>query len=64
MWEKINSLLKKQNMTLYELAKRTQLTPSTLYSFKYGQIKKPSFELIEKIADVLDVSMDEFRNKN
>lgn len=34
---------------------------SILYSFKNGKIKKPSFELMVKIADTLDVSLDEFR---
>jgi hypothetical protein len=28
---------------------------------KRGKIKKPSFELMEKIADALRVSMDDFR---
>ncbi|MCI1922608.1 MAG: helix-turn-helix domain-containing protein [Lentilactobacillus buchneri] len=36
---------------------------SVLYSFKNGKIKKPSFELMEKIADALNISMDEFRRR-
>jgi len=61
MWSKIDQLLKDQHMSLYELAKQSGIAKSTIYNFKYGNINKPSFELVEKIADVLGVSMDEFR---
>ncbi|MCD2257549.1 helix-turn-helix domain-containing protein, partial [Lactobacillus sp. CC-MHH1034] len=35
--------------------------PSVLSELKQGRIKKPSFELMVKIADALDISLDEFR---
>lgn len=64
MWNKINNLLNKKQMTIYELAKKSGITASTIYNMKYGNIIDPKFGLMEKIADVLDVSLDEFRSKN
>ncbi|MCV3330421.1 helix-turn-helix domain-containing protein [Pediococcus pentosaceus] len=64
MWEKVQKILTDRNMTINQLSNLMGYTRnSTLYSFKNRKIKKPSFELMEKIADALDVSMDEFRTK-
>lgn len=61
MWEKIELELRKREMTIYQLTKLTGVSSSVMYEFKRGKIKKPSFELMEKIADALNVSMDVFR---
>ena len=61
MWEKVALELKKRNMTIYQLTKKTGVSMSVMYEFRRGNIKKPSFELMEKIADALNVSMDVFR---
>lgn len=61
LWEKVALELKKRNMTIYQLTKKTGVSMSVMYEFKRGNIKKPSFELMEKIANALDVSMDVFR---
>lgn len=61
MWEKIELELRKREMTIYQLTKLTGVSSSVMYEFKKGKIKKPSFELMEKIADALNVSMDVFR---
>lgn len=61
MWEKIELELRKREMTIYQLTKLTGVSASVMYEFKRGNIKKPSFELMEKIADALNVSMDIFR---
>lgn len=61
MWRKVQKELEKQNMTIYRLTKLTGVSSSVMYEFKRGKIKKPSFELMEKIADALNVSMDVFR---
>ncbi|MCJ0572142.1 helix-turn-helix transcriptional regulator [Enterococcus cecorum] len=61
MWEKIELELRKREMTIYQLTKLTGVSMSVMYEFRRGNIKKPSFELIEKIADALNVSMDIFR---
>lgn len=61
MWEKIELELRKREMTIYQLTKLTGVSMSVMYEFRKGNIKKPSFELMEKIADALNVSMDVFR---
>lgn len=61
MWEKIELELRKREMTIYQLTKLTGVSMSVMYEFRRGNIKKPSFELMEKIADALNVSMDVFR---
>lgn len=61
MWKKIEREIKKQGLTQYRLSKMTGVSPSVLTDLKNGRNKKPSFELVEKIADALNVSMDVFR---
>ena len=61
MWKKIELELRKREMTIYQLTKLTGVSMSVMYEFRKGNIKKPSFELMEKIADALNVSMDVFR---
>lgn len=61
MWKKIEKEMKKQGLTKYRLAKLMGVDNSLLSAFQKGNIKKPSFELMEKIADALNVSMDVFR---
>ena len=63
LWDEVEKELKKQNMSIYQLTIKAGLPRSnrTMYEFKYGHIKKPSFELMCKIADALNVSLDVFR---
>lgn len=61
MWKKIEQEIKKQGLTQYKLSKMIGVSPSVLTDLKNGRNKKPSFKLIEKIADALNVSMDIFR---
>lgn len=65
MWELIQKILNEQNISVNQLSERIGFkSNSVLYALKNGKINKPSFELMEKIADGLNVSLDEFRNKN
>ncbi|MBW4803763.1 helix-turn-helix domain-containing protein [Loigolactobacillus coryniformis] len=65
MWNKIQKILNERDMSVNELANKAGFkNNSIMYAFKHGRIKKPSFLLMEKIADALGVSMDEFRSKN
>ena len=50
-------------MSINQLATKMGLSKNnrTMYYLRDGKIKKPSFELICKIADALDVSLDYFR---
>jgi len=61
IWNKIQRLLDKKNMTVWRLGKTMDVSDSVLRNLRDGKIKKPSFELICKIADALDVSLDYFR---
>ncbi len=63
LWAKIEEQLNKRNKTIYWLSKNTGIPTSSLYLLRDGKIKKPSFELVCKIADVLDVSLDYFRER-
>ena len=64
MWNTISCILKAKGMSVYELSKITGYDQNgTIYRLKNGDTKNPSFELVERIADALDVSMDEFRSK-
>ncbi|WDF83609.1 helix-turn-helix transcriptional regulator [Lacticaseibacillus pabuli] len=63
MWNIIEKLLKQKHMSVFDLSKATGYGQSgTIYRLKNGDIKRPSFELMERIADALTVSLDEFRH--
>lgn len=63
LWQKVDKLLKEKHMSINQLATKMGLSKNnrTMYYLRDGKIKKPSFELICKIADALDVSLDYFR---
>lgn len=63
LWSKTQELMKKKNLNQSQLAKKMNVTRSVITSFKNGKINKPSFELMCKLADALDVSLDEFREE-
>lgn len=63
MWKKIEELLAKKKMTKYELAKKAGLNQNSLIDLKQGRKKSLKFDDVVKIADVLDVSLDEFRKR-
>ena len=63
MWDTIEKLLKEKNLNQEQLAKRMNVSSGTVSDFKKGRIKKPSLELMCKIADALEVSLDVFREK-
>ncbi|WP_368251193.1 helix-turn-helix domain-containing protein [Enterococcus sp. 2201sp1_2201st1_B8_2201SCRN_220225] len=64
MWNIVQHLLIEKELSQSELAKKMNVSTGTITELKKGRIKKPSFELIEKIADALDVSMDIFRKSS
>ncbi|MFU2203625.1 helix-turn-helix domain-containing protein [Streptococcus pluranimalium] len=61
MWEKIEHFLIKKNMTMYRLSKEAGLNQNSLLDLKSGRKKSLKFEDVVKIADALDISLDEFR---
>lgn len=58
MWEKLKQLLADREMSIAELERLSGIPRKSLENMKKHN---PSFYQIEKIADVLDVSTDEFR---
>src|SRR5699024_12354441 len=61
MYKIIELRLKEKNMKPRELANKAGISTGTLSDLKSGRLKKPSFELLEKIADVLEMDMNDFR---
>lgn len=63
MWNIIEKILKEKSLNQEQLAKRMKVHSGTVSDLKRGRIKKPSFELMRKIADALEVSLDVFRKE-
>lgn len=66
LWYKVQKLLIEKNMSINQLSLKMGLSKNnrTMYQLRDGKIKKPSFELMCKIADALDVSLDYFRKRD
>lgn len=61
MWSKIEKIINEKKISVYQLAKMTGLTPQYFYLMKRQGSENPSFLTMIKVADALDVSLDEFR---
>ncbi|OAV82331.1 transcriptional regulator [Streptococcus gallolyticus subsp. gallolyticus] len=61
MKKTLSKLLIDRGMTVTELAKKTGISYNTIMNIGKKDI---SFSKMEKIADVLDVSLDKFRKDN
>ena len=61
MWKKLNHILIEKGMTKKELAEKAGISKNTIQNIRNSKI---SFRNMVKIADALDVSLDEFRNDN
>lgn len=57
---RIRELLKAKRLTLYALAYKTGMPPSTLKCILNGRSKNPGIVNIQKIAEGLDMSIREF----
>ena len=58
MWKKLNHILIEKGMTKKELAEKAGISKNTIQNIRNSKI---SFRNMVKIADALDVSLDEFR---
>lgn len=63
MWELIEKYLKEKKITIYELSKRSGITRQGLYALRSGQAKTLSLENAFKLADALEVDINEFRKE-
>lgn len=61
--EKISAILKQRNLSWYWLYQHTDIGKTTIYDIRSDKNEHIEFETMEKIADALDVSLDEFRSK-
>lgn len=63
LWGKVEKFLNEKNMSQYQLSKKMNVSSGVITDLKKGRIKKPSFELACKLADALEVSLDDLREK-
>jgi len=62
--ERINERLLEKDMTEYRLAKIIDTSTAHITQLMAGKIKDPRFELVCKIADALDITVDELRRRD
>lgn len=60
----LDELLKEKNINVNELARRTSISPSTLYSIIRRDNMKVDLDVLMKIARELKVSVDYFYNRS
>lgn len=60
MWKKLKRLLDDRGLNVTDLARLTGLPTTSIFNMKHHDI---GFSKMERIADVLGVSLDEFRKE-
>ncbi len=63
MWRKIEKIMQEKNISTYRLSKMTGISKQYFSQMKLKQTDNPSFETVCKIADALEVDINEFREK-
>ena len=67
MWNKIEKILKEKHMSIYRLSKESGVNENTLRNYKKNYSNPdgvdPRFKNVCKIADALNVSLDDLRDK-
>ncbi len=61
MWKKLKKMLDEKQITTYQLSKLTGISEQSFSKLRNGLSKELSFSSMVKIADALDISLDEFR---
>lgn len=59
----LRNICEKERISIYELAKKTNITQSTLNEIKQGRSKNPRINTFIKIADGFGISLSELFNK-
>lgn len=62
MWQVVEKILKEKGMTVYKLSKITGIPDNTLRNYR-SKRSEPSFTNVCKIADALDISLDDLRDR-
>ena len=57
---RFNEILRERNMRANELATRSGVTPSSVYSMLDPRRKEVSVNLVKKLCDGLEITMGEF----
>lgn len=60
----LKEIREQKNITRYRLAKLTGVPQSTLQMIENSEDPNPTFKTMCKIADALDISLDELRREN
>lgn len=63
MWGKIEKIMIEKNITTYRLSKMTGISKQYFSQMKLKHTVNPSFETVCKIADALEVDINEFRKQ-
>lgn len=61
LWEKISEKISEKNWTVYKLCLKAGIGPAGIYRLRDGEVKDLYFDTVKKLADALEVSLDEFR---
>ena len=61
LWEKISEKISEKNWTVYKLCLKAGIGPAGIYRLRDGEVKDLYFDTVKKIADALEVSLDELR---
>jgi hypothetical protein len=61
LWEKISEKLSEKNWTIYKLCLEAGIGTAGIYRLRDGEIKDLHFETVKKIANALNISLEEFR---
>ncbi len=57
--EKIEKIRKEKGETLYSLQEKTGIWYSSIGNVTKGKVRKPSIEVVSKLATALDITVDE-----
>jgi DNA-binding Xre family transcriptional regulator len=61
LWKKISEKLSEKNWTVYKLCLKAGIGPAGIYRLRDGEVKDLYFDTVKKIADALEISIDELR---
>ena len=61
MWKNVYKTMKSKDMNQNQLANKAGVNNTVISALRNGKIKKPSFDLACKLADALEVSLDDLR---
>lgn len=61
MWEQLNRIMQERNLNGHQLSRMAGVNRSFFSDLKSGKVKYLSWPNMCKIADALEISLDEFR---